>query len=316
MSLHVAKEEQKNRNNGLSPIGDGLNASPVAFSYLDVGAVGKEAGRLTVSLVIPALNEARNLPHVLERLPDCLTEVILVDGRSSDITCAAARSCRPDIRIITEPHSGKGHALRAGFSAATGDIIVAMDADGSMSPEEIPHFVYFLEHGFDFVKGSRFVAGGGSLDITTFRRAGNKALLALANVLYRSHFTDLCYGYFAFRRQYLDHLDLRASGFEIETEVTISAFMAGLRFAEVPSLELPRRSGRSNLHAISDGQRVAHTLVSYRRRVSRAPVAGLGQREQAGLGARLEPTSEGGPALGAGAATPCDGRDQTAGIPR
>jgi hypothetical protein len=166
------------------------------------------------------------------------------------------------VRIITDPAAGKGNALRAGFEAAKCDVIVAIDADGSMSPREIPSFIYFLDHGFDFVKGSRFIGGGGSLDITPWRRMGNRALLGVANRLFSMRLTDLCYGFFAFRRQYLDHLRLTASGFEIETEVTIRAVTAGLRIAEVPSLEMPRRSGRSSLHALSDGCRVLQTLVS------------------------------------------------------
>lgn len=228
-----------------------------------------------VSLVIPAKNEARNLPTVLEHLPRCVDEVILVDGMSSDVTQLMATSCRPDIRIISDAEPGKGNALRAGFEAARGDVVVAMDADGSMSPEEIPRFVYFLERGFDFVKGSRFVGGGGSLDITLPRRLGNRALLGVANVLYRAQLTDLCYGFFAFRRQYLHHLDLHSSGFEIETELTVRAVLAGLRIAEVPSLEMPRRSGRSSLHAFHDGHRVLRTLLRERPRSSaRPPVEG------------------------------------------
>jgi glycosyltransferase involved in cell wall biosynthesis len=219
-----------------------------------------------VSLVIPAKNEARNLPHVLEALPDGLDEVILVDGRSRDVSTIAARTCRPDIRIIVESSPGKGMALRTGFAAARGDFIVAMDADGSMDPAEIPQYIYFLQHGFDFVKGSRFVGGGGSLDITPLRRAGNRGLLTFANHLFDSQFTDLCYGFFAFRRCYLDHLELHSTGFEIETELTIRACVAGLRIGEVPSLELPRRSGRSNLHAFQDGSRVLRTLIDERRR--------------------------------------------------
>lgn len=223
----------------------------------------------TVTLVIPAKNEARNLASVLEEVPACVDELILVDGRSSDSTRRMAKSCYPDVRIITDPESGKGHALRAGFRAATGDIIVAIDADGSMSPREIPAFLYFLENGFDFVKGSRFMGGGASLDITRLRRLGNRALLAVANQLYSVQLTDLCYGFFAFRSQYLDDLDLCSGGFEIETELTVRAVKAGLRIAEVPSLEMPRRSGRSNLRSIPDGYRVLQTLLRESRRPER-----------------------------------------------
>ena len=125
--------------------------------------------RTTVSLVIPAKTEAPNLPDVLGRIPNSVDEVILVDGQSTDVTLLMATSCRPDIRIVHERRPGKGLALQAGFHAATGDVVVAMDADGSMMPDEIPNYVHFLKNGYDFVKGSRFVGGGGSFDITKVR---------------------------------------------------------------------------------------------------------------------------------------------------
>jgi hypothetical protein len=218
----------------------------------------------TVSLILPTMNEARNVADVLDRLPAMVTEVILVDA-SSDVTKLMALSSRPDIRIIKEPAPGKGNALRAGLAAARGDVLVAMDADGSMSPEEIPRFVHPLTHGFDFTKGSRFMAGGGSLDITPLRRLGNRALVEAANVLLGVRYTDLCYGFFALRRLFLESLDLRSTGFEIETEIIVRAQLVGLRIAEVPSVELPRRNGVSNLRTVRDGARVLRTLLTERR---------------------------------------------------
>ena len=126
-----------------------------------------------------------------------------------------------------------------------------MDADQGHELQPDAQFLFFLEHGFDYVKGSRFVAGGGSLDITPLRRIGNRGLVGVANVLYHTKMTDLCYGFFAFHRKYLEHLDPLASGFEIETELTLRAVRAGLRVAEVPSLEMPRRSGRVRAYAAS-----------------------------------------------------------------
>lgn len=214
----------------------------------------------TVSLVIPTRNEARNVANVLEHLPGIVTEVVLVDGLSWDVTKLMARSSRPSVRIVDVPQPGKGNALRSGFAAATGDIVVAMDADGSMSPDEIPRFVHPLQHGFDFTKGSRFMAGGGSLDITPTRRLGNHALVSLVNALFHVRYTDLCYGFFAFKRVFLEPLGLRSTGFEIETEVTLRAQIMGLRIAEVPSVELPRRTGHSGLHATNDGMRILRTI--------------------------------------------------------
>ena len=220
--------------------------------------------RPTVSLVVPAHNEARNIPWVFEQIPDCVDEVILVDGESEDATLRMASHCLPTVRSVPQQGPGKGSALRTGFEAATGEYVVMLDADGSMWPGEIPHYVHFLDNGYDFVKGSRFVAGGGSLDLTRIRSLGNRALLTVVNRLYDTVLTDLCYGYCAFRRSFLDELDLRSTGFEIEAEMVAHALRSGLRIAEVPSLELPRRNGRSHLHAVSDGRRVLRTLLAER----------------------------------------------------
>ena len=226
----------------------------------------------TVSLVIPVRNEARNIAWVLEQIADDVDEIILVDGDSTDATLITACSYRPDIRVVVQEGVGKGSALRTGFLASNCDIIVMMDADGSMSPQEIRHYVHFLCNGYDFVKGSRFIGGGGSLDITPFRRMGNRFLLGVFNALYDGELTDLCYGFCAFHRRYLEHLALTATGFEIEAEMTVRAMQAGLRIAEVPSLEMPRRAGKSNLHAIRDGWRVLDTVVAGRRREAHPPV--------------------------------------------
>ncbi|MFJ1702666.1 glycosyltransferase family 2 protein [Kitasatospora sp. NPDC088346] len=232
----------------------------------------------SVSLVVPAHNEARNIPWVFEQIPRCVDEVILVDGDSNDATVSMAKHCLPTVRHVDQDGPGKGNALRTGFAAATGEFIVMMDADGSMWPGEIPHYLHFLSNGYDFVKGSRCIAGGGSLDFTRVRSLGNRALLAVVNRLYGAHLTDLCYGFCAFRRSFLDELDLRSSGFEIEAEMVAHALRSGLRLAEVPSLELPRRNGRSHLHAVSDGKRVLRTLIAERPGARAATPAAAGER--------------------------------------
>jgi glycosyltransferase involved in cell wall biosynthesis len=215
-----------------------------------------------VSVVIPARNEASNLPFVLARLPTDLFEVILVDGHSNDSTVAVARSCRPDIRVVQQGGIGKGNALACGFAAALGDVIVTLDADGSTEPEEIPRFVEALQRGADFAKGSRFAPGGGSADITALRKAGNRALVCLVNVLFRTKYTDLCYGFNAFWTRCLPRLDVNSDGFEVETLLNIRAARSGLKVAEVPSFERGRLDGLSNLRAWSDGLRVLRTVLS------------------------------------------------------
>jgi len=217
-----------------------------------------------VSVVIPTLNEERNVAWVLERLPGIVDEVILVDGRSTDATIEVARAARPDIRVVLEMTPGKGAALRAGFAAARGDYVVMIDADGSMDPAEIIRFVDALRGGCEFVKGSRFAHGGGTADISPVRRLGNDALRRAVNLLYRTEFTDLCYGFIGFQRARLEALRLDAQGFEIETEMIARAVVASLKIAEVPSFEAERRHGESNLHAWRDGRRALATLLRER----------------------------------------------------
>jgi glycosyltransferase involved in cell wall biosynthesis len=220
----------------------------------------RRKARPTVSVIVPAKNEARNLEHVLPRIPEWVDEVILVDGHSTDKTIAVARYLLPSIRVVNQKGRGKGDALRAGFSAATGDIIVMIDADGSTDPEEIPAFVDALIAGADFVKGSRFTEGGGTADMSTLRRVGNWGFTTLVKMLFGGDYTDLCYGYNAFWRRTLPVLDLDGDGFEIETIMNVRALRAGLDVVEVPSFEAERIHGESNLRTFPDGWRVLKAI--------------------------------------------------------
>jgi glycosyltransferase involved in cell wall biosynthesis len=229
----------------------------------------------SVSVVIPALNEGRNIPHVFARIPSDTHQVILVDGESTDNTVEAARNARPDVLVVNQTRRGKGNALACGFAAATGDVIVMLDADGSADPGEMPRFIDALVAGADFAKGTRFARGGGSSDITNLRRVGNDALTGVFNLCYGRRYSDLCYGYNVFWRYCLPVLGLDArtprppggvklwgDGFEVETLIHVRVAKAGLKVAEVPSYEYPRLHGVSNLNATRDGLRVVRTMLA------------------------------------------------------
>jgi glycosyltransferase involved in cell wall biosynthesis len=219
--------------------------------------------------VIPTLNEARNIPIVLAELPGNVDEVVIVDGHSTDETVSAARAARPDATVIMQSGRGKGDALRCGFEAACGDILVMMDADGSADPAEIPRFLRALEDGADFAKGTRFADDGGSADITRTRQAGNRVLSATVNALYGTSYTDLCYGYNAVGRRCRPTLGIDCPGFEVETLINIRIGRAGLNVTEVPSFERDRIHGESNLRTFRDGARVLRTIV--RERIAGSP---------------------------------------------
>ena len=220
------------------------------------------ASRPTISVVIPALNEAANLPHVLTRVPMSVDEVVLVDGHSSDDTIRVARAVRPDVRVVLQSGRGKGNALVCGFAAAVGDIIVMLDSDGSTDPAEIPRFVDVLLSGSDFAKGSRFAPGGSSMGSTTSGRLANRVFNLCVNVLFGTRCSDLSYGYNAFWRHCLAHMQVTREGLKVETLINLRVARAGLRVAEVASIEHQRLFEGSRLHAARNGLRMTRTIAT------------------------------------------------------
>lgn len=217
-----------------------------------------------VSVVIPTLNESASLPDVLRRLPDAIAEIIIVDGLSTDGTIDVALNCCPDAKIVLQSVRGKGAALRAGLEAATGDIVVLMDADGSTNPDEIPRFVEALVRGADFAKGSRFLPGGGSNDMPPLRRYGNAVLVALTNILFGTKYTDITYGYNAVWRDRRGALALEIDGWAMEIVGNIRAARAGLIVVEVPSFEEPRSAGEAKLQTFSAGWTIFKAILRER----------------------------------------------------
>jgi len=253
--------------------------APIAADHRAFSQEFSTSTRLSASVVIPTMNEAANLPWVLNRMPAWVDEVVIVDGRSTDDTVDVARRCRPDAVVVHETRPGKGAAIRAGFAAATGDVVVMIDADGSMDPFEIGRYVTAIREGADLAKGSRRIEGGGSADITPIRDLGNRGLLIVANLLYGTAFSELCYGFMAVRRSKIGELALVSDGFEIETEIVVRAVLAGHVVREVPSFEYPRRTGESNLNAVRDGLRIVRTLLQVRTGIGRPSMepTGAGQ---------------------------------------
>lgn len=261
-----------------APTGAPLVRNPkIRWRHDETAPIDAKLGWPRVSVIVPARNEALNIPIVFATIPADVFEIVVVDGNSTDGTAEAALAARPDVRVVNQPGNGKGDALSAGFAAARGDIVVMMDADGSMDGAEIPRFVAALVGGADFAKGSRYMQDpvSGSSDITLIRSAGNLGLRTAVNVLFGSRYTDLCYGYAAFWRWTLPLLDLECDGFEVETVMNIRAQTTGMKIAEVASMEAERIHGVSNLNAVRDGLRILKVIIAERLRPRRAHPAVL-----------------------------------------
>jgi hypothetical protein len=228
-------------------------------------------------IVIPALNEEVSIRYVLQDLRRVLpdTRVCVLDGNSTDRTREVAgvlgaqvidqAICSED---CVENHSHDGHGKGAAVRQALlldldADPVILMDADCSMRPQEIPQFITRFALGADMVKGSRFLPGGSSEDLTPIRRFGARLFAWLVNLIWGTNYSDLCYGFVAFRREAARKLipTLKSSRFEIETEICIKAAKLGLTVFEVPSTELKRYDGKSRLDIVRDGPRILYTIA-------------------------------------------------------
>jgi len=216
-----------------------------------------------VTVIIPTLNEEKSIAGVIEELKRIgFSKILIVDGNSKDETVAIAEKLGVD--VIHQNGHGKGDALRQAFSYdGLSNLIVMMDADGSMRPKELASFIKTLDSGVDLVKGSRFLPGGYSEDMTFIRRMGNGLFVWLVNSIWSASYTDLCYGFAAFKKDAIKRIfpNLISKNFEIETEIFIKVKKCGLTVAEVPSTELRRKFGKSNLSAVKDGYRILKTII-------------------------------------------------------
>jgi glycosyltransferase involved in cell wall biosynthesis len=218
-----------------------------------------------VTVVIPARNEEETLPQVLadlnktiSELPKYDFEVICVDDGSTDATAHIARSF--GARVVENPRKpGKGMALRAGFEAAKGDILVMMDADYSHRPEEIPRLLAALHDGVGLVIGSRVV--GGSEEYTHVRALGNVFLSAALGICTGRYLSDALNGLKAFRREVFTDFEYTSRAFEIEVEIIANTLRKGLRVIEVSSHERARAGGEMKSRVIRHGTRFLARII-------------------------------------------------------
>ncbi|MCL4513731.1 MAG: glycosyltransferase family 2 protein [Candidatus Eremiobacteraeota bacterium] len=203
-----------------------------------------------ISLVIPVFNEAENLNYLLPQIPRFIDETIVVDSWSEDKTVEVAQS--HGVKIVFAKR-GKGAALRAGMKEASGDIVITMDGDCSQLLDDLSRFAAAVQSGNHIVIGSRFLKGGGSEEITPFRKSGIFLFRTMINSLWKTNFTDVNYGYRAFKKEVIPLLELTADGFDLDVELVIHAAKKKIKILEIPCYEKKRAYGKAKLGAIKDG---------------------------------------------------------------
>lgn len=222
----------------------------------------------TLSVVIPAYNEAPNLPEVVASVPVAElaalgwdTEVVVVDNASTDGTPEVARSL--GVRVVSQPERGYGNAYMAGFDAATGDVIATGDADCTYPFDALPELLRTLvEQDVEFMTTDRLQRENRKA-MKPSHTAANHALSALSRRLFRNGLRDSQSGMWIFRRYIWNGLDVRSGGMAFSQEIKNAATLAGYRFTEVP-IEYRPRQGEVKLNALPDGAANLRQLFQHR----------------------------------------------------
>jgi len=214
-----------------------------------------------VVAIIPALNEALNLPHVLAAIPrDEVQHIVVVDGGSSDGTPETA--IRAGAGVVVEPRRGYGRALAAGIAAAPeASVYVFLDADGSDDPAEIPRLLHAIRAGeADLVLGTRLAAPSIHKAMPPHQRFGNRLAGFLIRTLYGVPITDLA-PFRAVRADVLRSLHLRELTYGWPTEMIVKAIRRGYRVREIPVSYHPRGHGQSKISGTLRGTVLAAYFI-------------------------------------------------------
>jgi len=220
-----------------------------------------------VSIIIPAYNEENTIYDIVSRtlnsiskISDLSFEIIIVDDGSTDRTFEVVRKL--GVIVLRNKHNrGKGNALRRGFFAARGKIMVTLDADGSHFPEDLPSVLAPIINGeADMVIGSRF-GNKNQIPTTPLNLAGNFLFNLMIHILTRRRISDTQSGFRAFKRSLLKVLKINSTGYDIESEVLIKSLMRKYSLKEVDIRSIQRLYGNEKIHPFRDGCKILLQIV-------------------------------------------------------
>lgn len=218
-----------------------------------------------LSIVIPAKNEERTIGEIVERARRYAGEVIVVDGRSTDATAAAAE--KKGAKVVQDRGRGKGDAIRTAVPLITKKFVVFMDGDGSHDPADIPKLVRpLLNNAADHVQGSRLLGGSSELHggfDEFLRLMGSSFITAGIGRRFRVRLSESQNGFRALKTSVLRDLDLRENITTIEQEMVIKTLKKGYRLIDIPAHEYRRRFGTSHIRISRVWFRYLYSFLKY-----------------------------------------------------
>jgi glycosyltransferase involved in cell wall biosynthesis len=220
-----------------------------------------------ICVIIPTLNEESSIGKVIDEIPKqaledagYVVEIMVVDGISTDQTTQIARA--KGARVVLETRRGKARAIRTALEGVESNYIFMLDGDFTYSASYIPVMLQALQK-YPVVIGSRLKGKREKGALGNVNFIGNHLLTGFANILYGTRISDLCTGYWGFRREVVQSLNLTTDGFQLEADLLIQVARKGYRIGEIPIL-YRCRAGKAKLSGLKDGIKIAKFLFSKR----------------------------------------------------
>ncbi len=221
-----------------------------------------------VCVILPALNECETIGRVIDDILNehiersgYKLEILVADNGSTDSTRSVAE--KRGAKVIVEPATGKGRAIRTAFESVNGDFIFMLDADYTYPATHISEMLEFLGNGYDVMMGSRLKGRIEDGAMSKMNLIGNHLLTLLANILYGTKISDLCTGYWGFRGAVVRNLKLDAIGFDLEANMFVEIVKKGYKIGEVP-IDYGRRIAPPKLNSLTDGFKIGQLLIKKR----------------------------------------------------